>query len=524
VPIVTGTITTRNVTLTPLPQGWIIGRVTNLTGTRLLTASLSVLNAPITITAQGIYSWALPAGTCIASPASAHRIVTAAVTVTAGLTVTQNFALPDAPSILLVDSGRWYNGSVIGYYRQALVDLNYLYDEWPIRDLNMDVPATSTLRAHNVVVWSAPQDSPGIIGAGYVLSDFLGTGGRLLLSGQDVGFYDDGWYYEPYYHSALMAQMVADGTSSRRLTGTHTFAGLTLAIGGTGGADNQLYPDVIQSRAPQLTEPAFNYTLDQNGGQTVGLCRPYRAVYFPFGFEAINDRSTRADVLSRTFGIFGRSLVRNAIEFDQPPDRLIASPGAIAAHTLTLANLDEVSPLTFTLSVQSAWHAVVTPTLAPLPSCASQPITLTVRIPSDATRDAAQAVTITARSVASPSLAISTVLLAEAPASVLLVDDDRWYPVDAAYRSALAANGVSYDVWRVPTSWSVPNRLPAADRLAGIRRDLVHGLDWYQTLTPSIRKPCRPITARRAIAVVLARLAERRRPERFQARHVGRPD
>ena len=129
-----------------------------------------------------------------------------------------------------------------------------------------------------------------MIGSGNVISDFLGAGGRLLLSGQDVGFYDDWWSYEPYYHSALMAQLVADDATSRHLTGTHTFAGMTLAISGTGGADNQVYPDVIQSRAPSLTEPAFDYALDENGGQTVGLCRPYRAVYLPFGFEAINDR------------------------------------------------------------------------------------------------------------------------------------------------------------------------------------------------------------------------------------------
>ena len=97
----------------------------------------------------------------------------------------------------------------------------------------------ATLRAYNVVIWSAPLDSPGLIGSGPVISDFLGAGGRLLLSGQDVGYYDDWWYYEPYYHTQLMAQLVADDSPSRQLTGTHSFAGVTLAISGTGGADNQ---------------------------------------------------------------------------------------------------------------------------------------------------------------------------------------------------------------------------------------------------------------------------------------------
>ncbi len=487
VPIVTDAITPRDVTLTPLPAGWVSGRVTDLTGTQALTASLLIQNAPVTITARGVYSLALPIGThVLRAQAGAHRIVTAEVTITAGQTVTQNFALPDAPTILLLDSGRWYNGSAIHYYRQALDDLNYLYAEWPVRDLAVDLPATATLRAYNVVIWSAPLDSPGLIGRGRVISDFLGAGGHLLLSGQDVGFYDDWWHYEPYYHAQLMAQMVADAASSRQLTGTHSFAGVTLHISGTGGADNQLYPDVIRSDAPALTEPAFNYAPAENGGQSAGLCRPYRAVYFPFGFEAINDRVTRAEVLSRTFSVLGRAPVRNVFALDLTSDRLIAPPGSITTSMLMLTSFDEVSPLTFTLSAYSAWNATVTPTQVSLQSCASRAITITVRIPPDTARDVSRPITITARSMAAPSLAASAVLSVKAPASVLVVDDDRWYPVDGAYRSALAANGVSFDVWPVATSWAgFEPAIPSTDRLSWYPQVIwFTGYDWYQTLTP----------------------------------------
>jgi uncharacterized repeat protein (TIGR01451 family) len=486
VPIVTNTTTSRDVRLDPLPQGWVTGRVTDITGTRSLTASLSVLNTPVTITAQGVYSWALPVGThVLRAQANAHRIVTAEVTLAAGQTITQNFALPDAPRILLVDSGRWYNGSAIQYYRQALDDLNYLYDEWPIRDLNVDLPTTRTLRSYNAVIWSAPLDSPGLIGSGNVLSDYLGTGGHLMLSGQDVGFYDDGYFYDTYYHSALMAQFVADSTASRQLTGARAFAGLTLNISGTGGADNQLYPDVIASRVPTLTEEIFNYDPTEIGGLSVGLCRPYRAVYLPFGFEAINDRVTRAEVLSRTFGTFNRSLQRNVFAFDPTPDRLIAPPGSLVTDVVTLNNFDEVAPLTFTLSAQSAWNVTLAPAQFSLKPCESRPITITVRIPVGAMRDASQPVTITASTIGLP--VTSTVLLAKAPASVLLVQDDRWYPVDAPYRSALAANGIPYDLWRVPTSWAGPEpAAPSANRMSWYPQVIwFTGYDWYQTLTPS---------------------------------------
>jgi subtilisin family serine protease len=488
IPIVTGANTLRDFSLTPLPQGWIAGRITDLTGARSITAILSVLNTPVTITAPGVYSLALPSGAYVLRvQTNGQRVITAAVTVTAGQSVTQNFALPDAPTILLVDSGRWYNRSAIHYYRQALDDLSYAFTELPIRDLRTDRPTTTTLRAYDLVIWSAPFDSPGLIGVGEVLSDYLGVGGHVFLSGQDVGYFDDAWFYEPYYHRLLMAQQIADDAASRELTGQQSFAGLALHISGADGADNQLYPDVVQSLAPALTAPAFEYTSAEPGGHSVGLCRPYRAVYLPFGFEAITDRAARTEVLSRTFSLFARPAQRAVFSLDQTPDQLIAPPGSIITQTVMLNSFDEVAPLTFTLSTQSAWEASVTPAQLTLPACASRPVTVTVRIPPEAARHATQAITLTAQAATTPSLAASSVLIAKAPASVLLVQDDRWYPVDEPYRSALSANGVSYDLWRVPTGWAgFEPAAPSGDQLAWYPQVIwFTGYDWYQTLTPS---------------------------------------
>jgi hypothetical protein len=486
VPIVTGSATVRDAKLSPLPGGWVTGRLTDLTGTKLLTASIEVENTPVVVAAQGVYSLALPAGThVLRASASEHRRITATVVLSAGQIVTQSFALPDAPRLLLIDSGRWYNGSEISYYRQALDDLGYPYTEWPLRDPAVDVPTTSTLRAYSTVIWSAPLDSPGFVGVGRVISDYLGSSGRLLLSGQDVGYYDDWWYNEPYFHSLLLAQVAADASDSRQLTGAHSFAGLTFRIDGAGGAQNQLYPDVIRSLVPALTETAFDYAPAENGGHAVGLCRSYRAVYLPFGFEAISDRAARAEVLSRTFEIFERAPIRNTFTLDHTPDQLIGPPGTSVTGTLTLANFDETSPHTFTLSTESAWAVSLTTEQLTLPACEARTITLTVRIPPDAARDATQPVTVTASAPGLP--AISTVIRAKAPAGLLLVQDDRWYEVDAPYRSALAANDLSFDVWRVPTSWSGPEApVPSLDRLKWYAQVIwFTGYDWYQSLTPS---------------------------------------
>ncbi len=205
--------------------------------------------------------------------------------------MTQDFYLPDAPTILLVDSGRWYNGSGERFYRQALTDLNYLYDTWPILDPAHDVPLTTTLRTYDAVIWSSPIDSPGYLAAGGVISDYLDTGGHLLLSGQDVGYFDGLWTPSAYFYDRLLADYVADDAPSRTLLGYNHYAGQTITIAGGDGADDQTLPDVIRSRAPQITQNAFDYAPDQSGGQTIDRCRPYRAAYFSFGFQGINDRA-----------------------------------------------------------------------------------------------------------------------------------------------------------------------------------------------------------------------------------------
>ncbi len=83
------------------------------------------------------------------------------------------------------------------------------------------------------------------------------------------------------------------------------------------------------------------------------------------------------------------------------------------------------------------------------------------------------------------SSAITTTLLVKAPGAVLLVEDDRWYSVEAAYRAALEANAVPYDVWRVPTNWAgFEPSAPTLERLRWYPAAIwFTGYDWYQTLT-----------------------------------------
>jgi len=68
-----------------------------------------------------------------------------------------------------------------------------------------------------------------------------------------------------------------------------------------------------------------------------------------------------------------------------------------------------------------------------------------------------------------------------------LVDDDRWYDVEAHYENALRANGIPYDMWEVP--WDLSGNIPPSPPLDTLRMYPMvlwfSAYDWYQPLTPT---------------------------------------
>ncbi len=492
--VLTGTVTTFDAPLTPLPTGVLRGTVREAGSGLPLPAAIYLPSAPPTTTASadGSYELTLPVGEHVVRVEHiGHRFLTATVVISAGVSSYRDWELEPAPTILLVDSGAWYNHSYRVYYEQALESLRYLYDLSVIANVDItptDVPTTSDLLPYDLVIWSAPYDAPGYIGASAAISGYLSAGGRLLLSGQDVAFWDGGGaglYYAPYFERYLKARYVADDAPSRLLDGEGTlFAGLTITIAGGDGADNQLYPDVIAVDDEDYARSAWQYQGDGSGGQVVGPCLPYRVVYLSFGVEGISRGVLRREVLQRSIEWLIGPPVAAGIELRALGDVRIARPGEVVTHELRLRNTGETNADSYAVSLAGGgWpRALLESSPIAIGACQSATLHLSVAIPDDAGWHTFDTITVTASSSLSPALFATALVRTKTPAPVLLVDGARFYHFEDRYRDALERCGIPYDYHRVKGTW--PPGVPPTDTLRMYPVVAWYtAYDWYQPLS-----------------------------------------
>jgi len=490
--VVTDTESVVDFALTRLPAGTVRGRVTDAATGQPITAAVSVLSTTVETIADA-YDFELPAGVyTLSARRTGYRLVTATAVVQAGQVISVNLALPRAPSILLVDSGAWYYGSQATYFRQALDDLGYAYDTWRIKHPPADLPPSSTLSAYNIVVWSAPLDSPGYLDADGALEEYLDGGGRLLLSGQDIGFWDGGGalgYWSDYYRDYLKAGFVGDNAPTRVLYGVtgDLFAGMVITIAGPGGADNQSFPDEVEVADTSSAAAVWAYQGGAYGGIRAGTCLNYRSMYFSFGFEAIADRAARQEVMRRAIEWLVAPPPQAGLELTLGTSPKVGLPGDTVTHTVEVRHTGQGGVTdTVQLSVEGAnWATQLSVTSLRLAPCTTATMLVSVTIPSNVLWNAQDVVTLTARSTISQTLLARATLTTKTPAPILLVDDDRWYNQEARYETALRATALPYDYWRTGQNGREP--AGSSPSLQLLRRYPIivwyTGYDWYAPVT-----------------------------------------
>lgn len=228
------------------------------------------------------------------------------------------------------------------YYTKALGDNGFAYDLW-YTFYRGSVPDSVIMNyVPCIVIWAVPEEGAltDVLDASArnTLMSYLDQGGKLFVTGQDIGYYI---HDHPLYTDYLHAQFVQDNVDMfaiRGIAGDEIGDGLAFTIDGSGsGAGNQEWPSEINPISPaqrvfEYYTPAASAAAgpgdDPARGRGFGLwgrspastdvepqgivgsgtaairvdTGTYKAVYFAFGFEGIDDEADRNAVMRAVVG------------------------------------------------------------------------------------------------------------------------------------------------------------------------------------------------------------------------------
>lgn len=360
--------------LAPAPAWTVRGTVTEAGTGRPLAATVTFLDTPVTVEtdpATGHYEAGLCEGVyTMRVSAPQHRPQERVITVTGDLV--EDFALERTPCTLLVDDD--LGESYESYYAAALDALGEAYDLWDVAAQGS--PDANTLASYGRVIWLTGDDYNSTLTAAdqAALAAYLDGGGRLFLSGQDIG-YDIG--STPFYTNYLHAVYDSDDTNNYSLTGLGYLNGVDLYIQGGDGASNQAYPSDISPTGGAVA--VLDYPSPHLYGGVAYQDETYRVVYFSFGYEAIDNAPDRVEVMSRTLAFLEGC---PGYQVALTPSEAAGAPGEIVTHTFTLANLGtQADGYTLTLT-PGAWPALLLdPVVGPLQPLETAPVRVRVEIP-----------------------------------------------------------------------------------------------------------------------------------------------
>ncbi len=191
------------------------------------------------------------------------------------------------------------------YAIDSLVAGGYSYTVWSAPQGLEDVD----LSRFGAVVWNAGWYFPHFTELEKAqVADFLDSGGKLFISGQDIGWdlADAGspWLDENFYETNLHASYESDDTNIvvdlAGVAGDPIGDGLVFDISGGTGADNQEFPSWVEPSGDGA-ERIIEYS--DGSGAAIRAAHGVasgRVVYLAFGFESIADDTTRDLLLARS--------------------------------------------------------------------------------------------------------------------------------------------------------------------------------------------------------------------------------
>ncbi len=166
--------------------------------------------------------------------------------------------------------------------------------------------AGADLSGYYTVAWIAGNKAPVFVSSDVdLLQAYLDQGGRLLITGQDIG-YDimdpagQSQFASDFYHNYLHANYVQNAGPSYFLTGlTGDPIGDGLAF-----STNNRYPRFLDEIAPFDADASGIFQFGGTGPSLIGIKAAkddYRIVYTAFGLEQIDHEISRDSIAARSF-------------------------------------------------------------------------------------------------------------------------------------------------------------------------------------------------------------------------------
>lgn len=258
------------------------------------------------------------------------------------------FSLALSPSVLLVDDDDGVN-NVEGFYTSVLDSLGVSYDVH--EHVTAGTPSFEQLRNYPSVIWLCEWAFPSLDEEDRLaLSLYLGEGGNLFVSGQDIGWdlndpasgFDNQFNLSNgqskiFYEGFLHARYLADDSDFSNLTGVSGDPigdGLAIDVFQPGRSSSEQFPSEIEPIAP--AQSIFNYPNGNSGA--VRFADGFRVVYFAFGgYEAIVQADQRNIVLPRVLNWL------NGLSIEHTP--LTDTEDSTSARLVTALVTSDVSPL-----------------------------------------------------------------------------------------------------------------------------------------------------------------------------------
>jgi subtilisin family serine protease len=293
---------TLDVVMEAVPLVTLSGRVVSRTDGRPIAATVFLASTPIPPVqagADGGYRLRAPAGRYTLVARSRRYGVARIELVLTQDTIRVVELAPVSPVLLVNASGQ---DALSSYYERLLTASSTAHDVHTVT-VHGAVDSVDLIYPYETVVWFSGASRTALPEpAQKAIAEYLATGGRLLLSGQDLSTsIGAGAFFRETLHARVVNSAMSPGTPVQGIGGDPIGHGLfPFSVEGGTGAGNQRSPDALAPADANAVAALRWQTSVVNRYAALRVTSgPGRVVYLGFGLEAVASDEMRAALLDR---------------------------------------------------------------------------------------------------------------------------------------------------------------------------------------------------------------------------------